>query len=181
MTQIDTSAEAVERLAAEATSEARDVDVAATLRAPVVDRMRARDEVAGWAGVAAGKDDVIHKLKADLDHLAAICRDLIKAGNDWESRLLQVEDDIVGTYHPEFGTFWRDDGEGYRLLKQARREGMEEAAQLVDCGCDIREAVLARLESQGEKRASYLCPRGDVCCALQAASLRAAVKGGGNE
>jgi hypothetical protein len=63
----------------------------------------------------------------------------------------------------------------------ARREGMEEAAQLVDCGCDSREAVLARLESQGEKRASYLCPRGDVCCALQAASLRAAVKGGGDE
>lgn len=127
MPQIDTSAEAVERLAAEATSEARDVDVAATLRALVVERMRARDEVAGWAGVAAGKDDVIHKLKADLDHLAAICRDLIKAGNDWESRLLQVEDDIVGTYHPEFGTFWRDDGEGYRLLQQARREGMERA------------------------------------------------------
>lgn len=60
----------------------------------------------------------------------------------------------------------------------ARREVMEEAAQLVDCGCAIRDAVLERLESQGEKRASYLCPRGDVCCALQAASLRAAVKEG---
>lgn len=58
----------------------------------------------------------------------------------------------------------------------ARREGMEEAAQLVDCGCDIREAVLARLESQGEKRASYLCSHGDVCSALQAAVIRAAVK-----
>ncbi len=63
----------------------------------------------------------------------------------------------------------------------ARWEVMEAAAQLVDCGCDIREAVLARLESQGEKRASYLCLHGDVCCALQAASLRAAVKEEGDE
>lgn len=62
------------------------------------------------------------------------------------------------------------------MLAQARREGMEEAAQEVDCGCDIRDAVLARLESQGEKRASYLCTHGDVCSALQAAAIRAAAK-----
>lgn len=60
--------------------------------------------------------------------------------------------------------------------RAARREGMEEAAKEVDCGCDIREAVLARLESQGEKRASYLCTHGDVCSALQAAAIRAAAK-----
>jgi len=58
--------------------------------------------------------------------------------------------------------------------RAARREGMEEAAKEVDCGCDIREAVLARLESQGEKRASYLCTH--VCSALQAAAIRAAAK-----
>ena len=58
----------------------------------------------------------------------------------------------------------------------ARREGMENAAQEVDCGCAIRDAVLERLESQGERRASWLCQRGDVCCALQAAAIRAAAK-----
>lgn len=58
-------------------------------------------------------------------------------------------------------------------VEAARREEREACAAVVDCGCDIREAVLARLESQGEKRASYLCSHGDVCCALQAAAIRA--------
>lgn len=55
----------------------------------------------------------------------------------------------------------------------AFKRGLDEAAQEVDCGCDIRNAVLERLESQGHKRASYLCSRGDVCCALAAAAIRA--------
>lgn len=54
----------------------------------------------------------------------------------------------------------------------ARREGIEAAAKEVDCGCDIRDAVLERLEAQGQKRASWLCQHGDVCCALQAAEIR---------
>lgn len=48
----------------------------------------------------------------------------------------------------------------------------EEAAADVDCGCDQRDVVLARLESQGHKRASYLCQNGDICCALQAEAIR---------
>jgi hypothetical protein len=59
------------------------------------------------------------------------------------------------------------------LVEAARREEREACAAVVDCGCDNREAVLARLESQGEKRASYLCTHGDVCCAIQAAAIRA--------
>ena len=59
------------------------------------------------------------------------------------------------------------------LVEAARREEREANAAEVDCGCDIREAVLARLESQGEKRASYLCTHADVCCAIQAAAIRA--------
>lgn len=54
----------------------------------------------------------------------------------------------------------------------ARRKGIEAAAKEVDCGCDIRDAVLARLEAQGQKRASWLCQHGDVCCALQADEIR---------
>lgn len=55
----------------------------------------------------------------------------------------------------------------------AFQRGLESAARDVDCVCDIRDAVLARLESQGHRRASYLCSHGDVCCALQAAAIRA--------
>jgi len=58
-------------------------------------------------------------------------------------------------------------------VEAARRDEREANAAEVDCGCDIRDAVLARLESQGAKRASYLCSHGDVCCAIQAAAIRA--------
>ena len=60
----------------------------------------------------------------------------------------------------------------------ARREALEEAAKEVDCGCAIRAAVLERLEAQGQKQASYLCQHGDVCCALQAAEIRALLEDG---
>lgn len=46
-------------------------------------------------------------------------------------------------------------------------------AQDTDCGCLARADVLARLAEAGHKRASYLCSHGDVCCALQAAAIRA--------
>lgn len=49
----------------------------------------------------------------------------------------------------------------------------DRAAADTDCGCAIRDAVVGRYESQGHKRASYLCSQGDVCCALQAISIRA--------
>jgi len=59
------------------------------------------------------------------------------------------------------------------LVEAARREEREAIAADVDCGCIGRDAVLARLESQGEKRATYLCIHGDECCAIQAAAIRA--------
>ena len=54
---------------------------------------------------------------------------------------------------------------------QARREGIEAAAREVDCSCEVRDAVLARLEARDLTRASWLCQHGDVCCALQAAEI----------
>lgn len=68
-----------------------------------------------------------------------------------------------------------------RVRAEARREGMEKAAQEVDCGCAARADVLARLATDGDKRASYLCVHGDVCCALQAAAIRARGKEVGGE
>ena len=62
--------------------------------------------------------------------------------------------------------------------EEGRRGALEEAARTVDCGCAARADVLARLATDGEKRASYLCTRGDACCALQAASIRALAQGG---
>lgn len=59
-----------------------------------------------------------------------------------------------------------------RLLAEAREEERAKIAADVDCGCAARPDVLARLAADGEKRASYLCQHGDVCCAIQAASIR---------
>jgi hypothetical protein len=58
-------------------------------------------------------------------------------------------------------------------VEAARRDEREANAALIDCGCDNRDAVLARLESKGERYAAYLCQQGSACCALQAATIRA--------
>ena len=55
----------------------------------------------------------------------------------------------------------------------ARAEEREACAADVDCGCAARPDVLARLADAGERKARNLCPHGDVCCALQAAAIRA--------
>jgi len=98
MSELDTSAEAVERIAAwhdrESAAHAESAGYwggantargrehlqsaemhkahAATLRALVVERTHARDEAAGWAGVAAGKDDVIRRLATVLSNLLTV-------------------------------------------------------------------------------------------------------------
>lgn len=72
MTELDTSTEAVERLAQWLEETARLRPEAATLRALVVERTYARDEAAGWAGVAAGKDDVIRRLATVLSNLLTV-------------------------------------------------------------------------------------------------------------
>jgi hypothetical protein len=63
----------------------------------------------------------------------------------------------------------------------ARREGMEEAAKEVDCGCAARQDVLRALADVGERRAKAMCLHGYVCCALQAAAIRAAAKENNDE
>jgi hypothetical protein len=55
----------------------------------------------------------------------------------------------------------------------ARRDEREACAADVDCGCAARPDVLARLAEAGERKARNLCSHGDVCCALQAAAIRA--------
>lgn len=66
------------------------------------------------------------------------------------------------------------------MVAQARRDALEKAAREIDCGCDIRAAVLERLERQGERKAGWLCPKGNACCALQSAAIRA-LKGEGDD
>jgi len=63
-----------------------------------------------------------------------------------------------------------------RLLREAEARGMERAAALIDCGCAARQDVLRRLVEAGERQARAMCLHGDVCCALQAAEIRAAAK-----
>jgi hypothetical protein len=57
-------------------------------------------------------------------------------------------------------------------VDEGRITEREKIASQVDCGCDIRDAVLDRLDEQGERKASWLCSRGDSCSALVAAIIR---------
>lgn len=57
-------------------------------------------------------------------------------------------------------------------VDEGRIAEREKIASQVDCGCDIRDAVLDRLDEQGERKASWLCSRGDSCSALVAAIIR---------
>ena len=59
---------------------------------------------------------------------------------------------------------------------RGREAGLREAAAEVDCGCAARQDVLARFATDGHKRASYLCPHGDACCALAAAAILARIE-----
>jgi hypothetical protein len=58
-------------------------------------------------------------------------------------------------------------------VAEARREGMREAAEEVDCGCPERAAVLSRLRDVGQRFARGACRHGAECCALQAAAILA--------
>jgi len=87
----------------------------------------------------------------------------------WNGSFLPAE--LVGKYILHYLGPCHTPAEVAALVEAARREEREANAAEVDCGCDNREAVLARLESQGEKRASYLCAH--HCSALQAAAIRA--------
>ena len=118
----------------------------------IVERLRTDGAMAGHYDVPAvqrAAADEIERLRAECQRLAGEVSRAHKDALTWMERAVA-----------------------------ARREGIEAAATEVDCGCDIRDAVLERLEAQGQKRASYLCQHGDVCCALQAAEIRALLEDG---
>lgn len=57
-------------------------------------------------------------------------------------------------------------------VAEGRRQGLEEAAKFVDCGCVERAAVLAAATSAGQQRACGRIP----CAAAEAAGIRALIK-----
>jgi hypothetical protein len=57
---------------------------------------------------------------------------------------------------------------------QAGAEAMRRAAEdETDCGCAIRNTVIATMMCDGERKARRLCGHDDACLALQAAAIRA--------
>ncbi len=65
-------------------------------------------------------------------------------------------------------------------VKEARRDALEEAAQEMDCACPQRGAVLEKLAKDGPLSHYWPCEKGDDCCALRGAAIRA-LKGEGDE
>jgi hypothetical protein len=65
-------------------------------------------------------------------------------------------------------------------VKEARRNAREEAAQEMDCACPQRGAVLEKLAKDGPLSHYWPCEKGDDCCALRGAAIRA-LKGEGDE
>ena len=60
-----------------------------------------------------------------------------------------------------------------QMIRQARRNALEEAAQEMDCACPQRGAVLAKLAKDGPLSHHWPCEKGDDCCALRGAAIRA--------
>jgi hypothetical protein len=66
------------------------------------------------------------------------------------------------------------------LMEAARQSALEEAAEEMDCACPQRSAVLEKLAKDGPLSHHWPCEKGDDCCALRGAAIRA-LKGEGNE
>ena len=58
-------------------------------------------------------------------------------------------------------------------METARQSALEEAAQEMDCACPQRGAVLAKLAKDGPLSHHWPCEKGDDCCALRGAAIRA--------
>jgi hypothetical protein len=58
----------------------------------------------------------------------------------------------------------------YRAGAEAMRRAAEDET---DCGCAIRNTVIATMMCDGERKARRLCGHDDACLALQAAAIRA--------
>jgi hypothetical protein len=142
MVAADTSAEAVEQLSAEIYAETNN------------------GNLIRWCPPKLANDatTTLRALLAERDALRAQASDIL-AENDALRFTLNNANAALATARAE----------GYAAGQEDMRE---RAAGDVDCGCENREIVMARLESQGARPASYLCHHGDVCCALQAAMIR---------
>jgi hypothetical protein len=66
------------------------------------------------------------------------------------------------------------------LVAQARRDALEEAALEIARACPQRGAVLEKLAKDGPIWHYWPCEKGDECCALRGAAIRA-LKGEGDE
>ena len=114
---------------------------------------------------------------ADLErHFGKAIADNTALAAEVEARVAAARDEggreaLTGALHPEFGSIYAPGGAATVAHEAGRREGIEAAAREVDCSCEVRDAVLARLEARDLTRASWLCQHGDVCCALQAAEI----------
>jgi hypothetical protein len=109
--------------------------------------------------------DEIERLRAERDAAKLQAAEAVVALNNRDRERMQAEREARAA-----------GAERDRLraeVEAARRDEREANAALIDCGCDNRDAVLARLESKGERYAAYLCQQGSACCALQAATIRA--------
>jgi len=158
----DTSTEAVERLAA--------------FHSLSVDRYDAEEE-SGLKACAAMTATTLRALAAERDALRAEVASLrlTLGGKTFGADVPEP----IGCPMPGACSQVKEIKRLRQAVERARGEALEDAAAEVDCGCDIRSAVLDRLASDGEKRASYLCTHGDVCCAIQAAAIRAGGAGHG--
>jgi hypothetical protein len=67
-----------------------------------------------------------------------------------------------------------------QMIQQARRDALAEAALEMDCACPQRGAVLEKLAKDGPLSHYWPCEKGDECCALRGAAIRA-LKGEGDE
>jgi len=66
------------------------------------------------------------------------------------------------------------------LIATARKDALEEAALEMDCACPQRGAVLEKLAKDGPLSHYWPCEKGDECCALRGAAIRA-LKGEGDD
>jgi hypothetical protein len=162
-------------------------DTAAAIRALWAERdaaIAARDEAirmmgeasrqaGSWQGISEGKDIALRQLEAERDAAVHMSRNLAHALGEArvEVAALQTKlraaslDRLAANDAPLL-----DAESAYRAGAEAMRRA---AADETDCGCGIRDAVLARLDlPHGARKARHLCGHDDACLALQAAAIR---------
>jgi len=76
----------------------------------------------------------------------ALCRDIVK-------------EEMVQCLHPDFGWYWQEDGEGYKLMEQARNDGIQEGRvqtmQIVDDSVLAKDDLIQQVLELKNKLAKY--------------------------